>query len=92
MAPKLNPPKKHYTKFVTKKGRYPKRPATRVRGGRDPHDGDENYNWFTLKELQGMFGTANAQLIADDLIGPARMRVEEDVLEYGIPLHVDDDV
>ena len=87
MAPKRNPPKKHYTK----KGRNPKRPATRVRGGRDPHDGDETYNWFTLKELQGMFGIANAEQIADDETGPARMRVEEDVLEYGIPLDVDDD-
>ena len=86
MAPKRNPPKKHYTK----NGRNPKRSATRVRGGRNPHDGDENYNWFTLKELQGMFGK-HAQAIADDATGPARMRVKENVLEYGIPLDVDDD-
>ena len=87
MAPKRNPPKKHYTK----NGRNPKRSATRVRGGRNHHDGDENYNWYTLKELQGMFGKANAQLIADDVTGPARMNAELGVLEYGIPLDVDDD-
>ena len=90
MAPKLNPPKKQTLKQAIKQVRNPKRSA-RVRGGRNPHDGDENYNWFTLKELQAMFGTAGAQMIADDESGPARMRVELNVLEYGLPLDVDDD-
>ena len=87
MAPKLNPPKKH----CTKKGRNPKRSATRVRGGRDPHDGDENYNWYTLRELQNMYGLGGALRIADDEDVPARKRVEQDELEYGILLDVDDD-
>ena len=87
MAPKRNPPKKHYTK----NGRNPKKSATRVRGGRDPHDGDENYNWFTLKELQKMLGRRGAQTIANDEHVPARKNAEQDELEYGIPLDVDDD-
>ena len=56
----------------------------RVRGGADPNDCDENYDWFTFNELKNKYGRRGAFLIHGNENIPTRVRECVDVLEYGI--------
>ena len=58
----------------------------RVRPGIDPNDCDENYYWFTAKELANMYGRAHAFLVAGNENVPSRVRECKCTLslEYGI--------
>ena len=56
----------------------------RVRGGADPNDCDENYDWFTFNELREKYGLHGAFLIHGNENIPMRVRECADELEYGI--------
>ena len=56
----------------------------RVRGGADPNDCDENYDWFTCNELKNKYGRHGAFLIHGNENIPTRIRECVDVLEYGM--------
>ena len=58
--------------------------SLRVRGGREPNDCDENYEWFTFKELTNMYGRIHAFFVHGNENIPTRVRKCVDVLEYGI--------
>ena len=56
----------------------------RVRGGADPNDCDENYDWFTFNELKNKYGGHGAFLIHGNENIPTRIRECVDELEYGV--------
>ena len=71
--------------------------SCRVRGGIDPNDSDENYEWFTFDELTNMYGSEHAFLVHGCQHIPTRVSLQsptilrkcavsqcDDVLEYGI--------
>ena len=55
-----------------------------MRGGADPNDCDENYDWFTFNELKQKYGRHGAFLIHGTENIPMRVRECTDELEYGI--------
>ena len=65
------------------KGVKRKRPC-RVRGGFDPNDCDDNYEWFTFTELTNRYGRIHAFLLHGNELVPTRLRECVDELEYGI--------